>query len=221
MLNKIKKHLKENVKSYFILFVILLLGIIVGIAFINHSNDAQRDQISNYVHGFTTTIKDNKIDYVALLKNSIKSNIKIILLIIFVSMSLFGTIGNYIISFYKGFSLGYTISSIIAVFGVAKGLTFSMSLILLSEMVYIPAMFYLMICSIKFYKKIINDEIRDAKIEIIRYLITVSITVILFLMSSLIETFINSNLLIALLSFITSWYIWYWGKEKSKCNSAK
>ena len=204
MFNKVKRHFKENVKSYFILFAILLLGLIVGIAFINHANNAQKEQISNYISGFTTTIKDSKIDYWVLLKNSIMSNIKITLIIIFVSMSLFGTIGSYIISFYKGFSLGYTISSIIAVFGVAKGLTFAMSLILLNQLVYIPAMFYLIICSNKFYRKIINDELNDTKVEIIRYIITVSITVILFLLSSLIETFISSNLLLALLGFITS-----------------
>lgn len=204
MFNKVKRHFKENVKSYFILFAILLLGLIVGIAFINHANNSQKEQISNYIRGFTTTIKDSKIDYWVLLKNSIISNIKITLIIIFVSMSLFGTIGSYIISFYKGFSLGYTISSIIAVFGVAKGLTFAMSLILLNQLVYIPAMFYLIICSNKFYRKIINDELNDTKVEIIRYIITVSITVILFLLSSLIETFISSNLLLALLGFITS-----------------
>ena len=204
MFNKVKRHFKENVKSYFILFAILLLGLIVGIAFINHANNAQKEQISNYISGFTTTIKDSKIDYWVLLKNSIMSNIKITLIIIFVSMSLFGTIGSYIISFYKGFSLGYTISSIIAVFGVAKGLTFAMSLISLNQLVYIPAMIYLIICSNKFYRKIINDELNDTKLEIIRYIITVSITVILFLLSSLIETFISSNLLLALLGFITS-----------------
>lgn len=207
MFNKVKRHFKENVKSYFILFAILLLGLIVGIAFINHANNAQKEQISNYISGFTTTIKDSKIDYWVLLKNSIMSNIKITLIIIFVSMSLFGTIGSYIISFYKGFSLGYTISSIIAVFGVAKGLTFAMSLILLNQLVYIPAMIYLIICSNKFYRKIINDELNDTKLEIIRYIITVSITVILFLLSSLIETFISSNLLLALLGFITSWLV--------------
>lgn len=207
MFNKVKRHFKENVKSYFILFAILLLGLIVGIAFINHANNAQKEQISNYISGFTTTIRDSKIDYWVLLKNSIMSNIKITLIIIFVSMSLFGTIGSYIISFYKGFSLGYTISSIIAVFGVAKGLTFAMSLILLNQLVYIPAMIYLIICSNKFYRKIINDELNDTKLEIIRYIITVSITVILFLLSSLIETFISSNLLLALLGFITSWLV--------------
>lgn len=207
MFNKVKRHFKENVKSYFILFAILLLGLIVGIAFINHANNAQKEQISNYISGFTTTIKDSKIDYWVLLKNSIMSNIKITLIIIFVSMSLFGTIGSYIIPFYKGFSLGYTISSIIAVFGVAKGLTFAMSLILLNQLVYIPAMIYLIICSNKFYRKIINDELNDTKLEIIRYIITVSITVILFLLSSLIETFISSNLLLALLGFITSWLV--------------
>lgn len=207
MFNKVKRHFKENVKSYFILFAILLLGLIVGIAFINHANNAQKEQISNYISGFTTTIKDSKIDYWVLLKNSIMSNIKITLIIIFVSMSLFGTIGSYIISFYKGFSLGYTISSIIAVFGVAKGLTFAMSLILLNQLVYIPAMIYLIICSNKFYRKIVNDELNDTKLEIIRYIITVSITVILFLLSSLIETFISSNLLLALLGFITSWLV--------------
>lgn len=207
MFNKVKRHFKENVKSYFILFAILLLGLIVGIAFINHANNAQKEQISNYISGFTTTIKDSKIDYWVLLKNSIMSNIKITLIIIFVSMSLFGTIGSYIISFYKGFSLGYTISSIIAVFGVVKGLTFAMSLILLNQLVYIPAMIYLIICSNKFYRKIINDELNDTKLEIIRYIITVSITVILFLLSSLIETFISSNLLLALLGFITSWLV--------------
>lgn len=204
MINIIKKHIKQNLKNYLLLFAILLIGIFIGIIVINNSNSEQKNQISNYVNDFTKELKNNKIDYVLLLKKSIKSNIKIVIIILLISLSLFGTIGGYAICLYKGFSLGYSISSIIAVFGVSKGLIFAMSLILFSQMIYIPAIFYMITASNKFYKTIIYNDYDDKKIEIIRYFITIFIGFILLTLSSLVETFINSNLLLGLLNFITT-----------------
>lgn len=200
----IKNHIKENIKKYLVLFIFLTIGLAFGTMFINNSNETQKTQISTYINDFTKSVQTNKIDYIALLKNSTTSNLQTMCIIIFVSMSLFGTIGNYAISFYNGFSLGYTISSVIAVFGLFKGLTFAMSLILFGKIIYIPAILYLMISSSLFYKKIVSGEADNIKLETIRYAISVLIVLALLILSSLTETFISSNLFLKLINFITN-----------------
>lgn len=201
MRETIEIHFKENIRQYLILLIILILGTMIGIVTLNNTDENSKAEISSYLNTFITDITENKVNYIEILKNSVFKNFKIIFILVFISLSVFGKLGIYSLTGYKGFTLGYTISSFIVTFGVYRGMITSMALILLSVIVYIPSIFFFSIQSLKLYRTMRDGDIEERKIAIIRYIFIIILVCIALIMSSLIETFINSNLLVWLLGF--------------------
>ena len=201
MKEAIEKHLEENLKKYFILSLFLIIGVFIGIMTINNATDIQKNEINEYLTNFITSLKEtNKINYTHLLVNSIKNNLKIILFIILISMSLFGKIGVFGATIYKGYKLGYSISSAVIIFGTVKGLIFSGTLILINNIIWIPTIFYISTKSLNIYKDILEcGNKRDLKYLILQYIISIAISIGFMLIASLIETYINSNLFLMFL----------------------
>ena len=44
----ILKHIKENLKEYIIVSIILLIGIILGVLFVNNMNEQQSQEVKKY-----------------------------------------------------------------------------------------------------------------------------------------------------------------------------
>lgn len=203
MKKTIEEHLRENIKVYFILSLILILGIIVGIIFVNNASTVHKEEIRSYLTDFIGQIKESRnINYVQLFQSSLKSNFKFIGILIFISLTIFGTIGIYILIAYKGFCLGYTISSTIAIFGVGKGTLINLSLILLNQIILIPTIFYIALSSRKLFGELINDNRENNRFEIIRYIIRIAASAVLILIAALIETYINSNIFLMIVNMI-------------------
>ena len=72
----IKKHIYDNIKEYAIASILFIIGIILGVIFINNANDLQITQITNYLSNFSGSLKtDYEIDNSELLKNSVRDNV--------------------------------------------------------------------------------------------------------------------------------------------------
>lgn len=136
------EYIIKNKKNFFIIAIIFILGISIGTIFINTSNSFQKEEINNYVNILIKNIKDtNNINKIDLLFLSIKQNALFILMIWFLGCTIIGGLFIYVMILYKGFAIGYTISSIIAVLGVKNGIIFSCLSLLLQNIVFIPAFF--------------------------------------------------------------------------------
>lgn len=136
------EYIIKNKKNFFIIAIIFILGISLGIVFINTSNNFQKEEINNYVNVLIKNIKDtNNINKIDLLFLSIKQNVIFILIIWFLGCTIIGGLFIYVMILYKGFAIGYTISSIMAVLGVKNGIIFSCLSLLLQNIVFIPAFF--------------------------------------------------------------------------------
>lgn len=136
------EYIIKNKKNFFIIAIIFILGISLGIVFINTSNNFQKEEINNYVNVLIKNIKDtNNINKIDLLFLSIKQNVLFILIIWFLGCTIIGGLFIYVMILYKGFAIGYTISSIMAVLGVKNGIIFSCLSLLLQNIVFIPAFF--------------------------------------------------------------------------------
>lgn len=204
MRKKIENHIKENIKEYIIFALILIIGLFIGTMVLNNSNELQRQEISEYLNDFNTQVKEgSRVNYSSMLFEIIKNDIKLIFLITFFSVSIVGVPALYIIIGYKGFSLGYTISAITATFGIGKGILFSISLMLFSKIVEIPAIFYLALSGIKMFKTIIKDRSKDnIKYAVTRYMGNLIIAIILFLLSAFLETYLSTNLFINISKYL-------------------
>ncbi|CCZ00115.1 stage II sporulation protein M [Clostridium sp. CAG:793] len=202
MRKAIERHIQENIKEYFILFLVLLMGILIGTFVLNNSGDEQKSEIIKYITDFNSSIKSgNKIDYACILKENINKNIKTILLMAFLSISIIGILGTYIFIGYKGFCIGYSISAVIMTLGIGKGMLFTLSIMLVSKIIEIPALLMLAVAGMKMYKSIVQDR-ENFKQEIVKYLIYVGVAIFLLAISVLLETYLSSNLYISISKYI-------------------
>lgn len=96
----IKQHVLNNKKEYIIIALIFVIGIFLGVLFVNNIKDNQKEQISTCINDYITKMKDtDNVKNIDVLKSSIKHNLLITLGIWF-----FGTtVIRYTYSFWNCF----------------------------------------------------------------------------------------------------------------------
>lgn len=138
------EYIIKNKKNFLIIAIIFILGISLGIIFINTSNNFQKEELNNYINALIKNIKyTDNISRIDLLFLSIKQNTCFILIVWFLGCTIIGGLFIYVTILYKGFAIGYTVSSIIAVLGIKNGIIFSCLSLLLQNIIFIPAFFIL------------------------------------------------------------------------------
>lgn len=206
--NKIKSlianNLIENKREYIIILILFIIGIFSGVLFVNNLKENQFNNVSNYINTFIEKIKGiENINTLQILKTSVLQNIGLSLLICFFGTTVIGIPVVFGLIIYRGFCLGYTISSFISVLGTAKGLAFLLSDLLLQNIIFIPAIIAIAVSGFRLYKSIIKDRKREnIKIEVVRHIIFSGFMTLLIVFSSLIEVFISNNLMKMIITYI-------------------
>ena len=112
-------HIENNIKEYAIVSIIFVIGIVIGVIFINNISEEQYLEITTYINTFIEDIKENKnISSFNLLKDSIKNNCILAVFLWFMGSTVIGISVVYLTVCFRGFCLGYTISSIITTLGI-------------------------------------------------------------------------------------------------------
>lgn len=200
----ILNNIYDNLKSYIIVITIFIIGIILGVIFINNITESQTAEIGNYINNFINALKqDYRIDKGELLKSSLWDNLFLIISMWFIGSTVIGIPIVFGIVLFRGFCIGYTISSIIGVLGVQKGIIFLLSTIFIQNLLFIPVIICMTVSCIKLYKSIMKDKRREnIKLEIIRHTLISIILLIILVVSSLIEVYISTNLLMLCINFL-------------------
>ena len=122
--------------------VLFCIGIGIGSFSINNSNERQKQELIEYITNLIQKIKNSEnINNFELLILSIKENVGAILIIWFLGCTIIGGIFIYLAVIYKGFSIGYTISAMVAVLGMKQGIILSVISLFLQNIIFIPAFF--------------------------------------------------------------------------------
>ena len=176
--------------------MLFLIGVIIGVIMINKSNQTQTEEIALYINGFVKNMQENtQIDQLALLKQTMISNLLLVIAIWFVGSTVIGIPIVYGIVMYRGFCLGYTIASAMLVLG-AKGILFSLSSLFLQNVLFIPALLALAVSGMRLYKSIIKDKRREnIKLEITRHTIFCLLMVVVIEMSVVFEVYLSTGLM--------------------------
>lgn len=201
--NMILGYINENIKIYAIVTLMFLIGWVIGIIFVNNSQEVQQEQINGYINTFIQGIKsDAEISKPEILKNSILSNLGITLVLWFLGSTVIGMPLIYIVILYKGYSIGCTISAIVASLGTGKGIVFILSTMLLQSIIYIPCLLSLAVSGVKLYKQIMEDRrTENIKIQILRHSIFCVFIFLMLVIAALIETYISTNIAQKLIKF--------------------
>lgn len=197
-------HIQNNLKDYCILLLLFVIGIIIGVIFINNTSVEQKNEITTYMNTFIHTLKENpNLNYGDLLKDSLIQNLLLAVALWFSGTAIMLLPFIYGMVVFRGFCLGYTISSIVAILGSGQGTLFVLLGLLLQNIFFIPALLALAGSGIRLYKTIIKDKRRDnIKLEIYKHSIFCFIIAILLVISSLLEVYLSSNLLITYVTWI-------------------
>lgn len=202
--NVLYNHIINNKRGYFIISILFFIGLIVGVFFVNNMKDTKIEEIDNYFNNMVNNIKSyGNIDFGSLFKESVSSNLIMSLILWFGASTIVGIPIVYGAIMFKGFSIGYTISCIIACFGIGKGILISLSVMLLHNIIFIPAMFGVSVSGVNLYKSIMKNKDRNnIKLEILRHTIFSVFMLILMIISSVIEVYGSTNIFIMLLKRI-------------------
>lgn len=204
----IKNLIVENIikyfKEYFLVTIIFIVGIIIGVVFINNLSENQSNEISTYINSFLETLKNNSnFNYAELLKDSVIQNLILVVTLWFVGATLIGIPLVFAIVLFRGFCLGYTISAVIHVLGISKGIVFVLTTMFLQNLIFIPAIIALAVSGIRLYHTVVKDRSSESiKIAILRHSIFAIIIMILLIISSVIEVFCSTNLFVLCRNFI-------------------
>lgn len=197
----VKDDITNNLKSYAIIVIIFTVGIFLGVLFINQTE--QKKEITEYINTYiehTKTIQNG--DFFGELKDDIKGNILLVLLLWFSGTTIIGIPIVFGILLFRGFCLGYTIASCVYVLGKIKGLIFVLITIFLQNIIFIPAIIILGVSSIKLYTSIIKDRRKEnIKLSILKHSIRTVFILIALILSSIIKIGISYKLIIELIKY--------------------
>lgn len=114
-------YIKNNIREIMVITIIFFIGLVFGVIFVNNSGQEQANEISSYINDFVNSLKNNvKVDKAELLKDALISNFLLAITLWFVGSTVIGIPIVYGIIAYKGFCLGYTVSSSMATLGMRK-----------------------------------------------------------------------------------------------------
>lgn len=186
----------KNRKILLSFIILFLFGLVVGLLFITYLKDLDKALIEKEINEYIKLISGD-ISYINGFLNSFKINFIYITLIWLVGLIPIIFLLNYFIIFYKGFLIGFTISSFIMIYKL-KGLFLSLIFMFPHVLINIFIFITLSVISIKFskkmYLKLKRNNMYDFKKDYKEYIKIYFIFLVLVVINSLIEVFINSLL---------------------------
>ncbi len=197
ILQTIREHVANNKKEYVIVSILFVIGIFLGVFFINNVGQEPKTLITEYLNQFIEKLKTTEdLNLIELLKTSIGQNIMLAIGLWFFGTTIIGIPVVFGIVAYRGFCLGYTIAACISIMGISKGIIFVLILLLLQNLLVIPAILALAVSGIKLYKSIMRDKTKEnVKVEMLRHTVFSLIMLIVLIVSSVIEIFVSTNIL--------------------------
>lgn len=197
----IKEDITNNIKSYIIVVVIFLVGIFLGVMFLNQTES--KVEIERYINTYIDETKAlQNGDYLGELQKDINSNIVLVFSLWFAGTTIIGIPIVLGIILFRGFCLGYTIASCVYVLGKIKGIIFIAITIFLQNIIFIPAIMILGVSCIKLYCSIIKDRRREnIKLSILKHSIISLIILAVLIVSSIIKIEISYRMIVTLIKY--------------------
>ena len=197
-MDKLKKIIKYDKKIMTFLNVIAVVGIIAGSIFMIILSKNDKETVLNSIKDFFDKLINNKFNFVGTLKNTVISNFLFSLIIWVIGISVIGVLIVIFIIFYKSFTLGFTISSIIYTYSI-KGTLLALIYVFPHMIINLLVLLYLSSYSIKLsiilIKSILKKDNLNFKAFINNYSKVFLISMLFLIATSLYESFISPIIL--------------------------
>lgn len=203
-------HLKSHAIVYLFMTILLLTGIIFGAIIVNSMNFVQKQDLFFYLERFFNyTVNEQGMDRLAIWKESFLYHIKYLALLFLLGLSVIGLPVVWVLLFIKGMVVGFSVGFIVNQLGITEGfLIASLSIAphnLIIIPIYILAGTLAMIFALFSLRKIFSRRNADSLWQpFVNYVIIFSFLVILSCGASLVEAYVSSGAMEAL---IKSFYL--------------
>lgn len=197
----IKEDITNNAKLYLIVVIIFAVGIFLGVMFVNQTEE--KSEIEKYINTYIDETKAlQNGDYFGELQKDIKSNIVLVFLLWFAGTTIVGMPIVLGIILFRGFCLGYTISSCVYVLGKLKGIIFILISVFMQNAIFIPAIMILGVSSIKLYTSIIKDRRKEnIKLSIVKHSIVSVMIMVALIVASIVKIEISYRMVVNLIKY--------------------
>lgn len=187
----------HNLRQFLLIFIIFLIGIVLGVSYVNNLEGDSQTQVQNYIQNFIDVLKQGnaRIDRMSLVKQNLMENLGLVLLLWFAGSTVIGMPVVLGVILYKGFSLGYSVAAVIASLGIQKGSIFALSSIFLQNIIFIPCLLFLGVSGMKLYQAILKDHRKEnIKFEIYKHSMMSLILVGIFSVGTLVEVYLSTSI---------------------------
>lgn len=187
LINKFKTR-----KIFSLMSIITLVSIVLGVLFISILSKENKELVTSSVTSFFNAIKNNEFNYNDVLLKSLTNNLLLNIIIWILGISIIGIPIVLIILFIKSFILSFTFTSILYTYkfnGILSAIIYT-----LPHILNLFFSFILIYYSLSFSKTLFNYLFRkkecNRKTLVTRYLKILIISIILFICTSLMETYL-------------------------------
>ena len=187
--------LKKDKSIYLSLLIALLISFIFGMFFITILSSTDKVTLKEYITNFFTSIKQGKI--ISLYKTLINNNLGILITsILAFSVVLFPLV--IVIIFYKGFTLAFTITSLIYTFkikGIILAIVYVFPSLIFNLVFYFIMCYYSFKLSLILFNKAINKDTTNINKFLKKYLVIILACISFVSLFSLYDTYLLPSLI--------------------------
>ncbi len=194
MYNNYKKELTKKNNILILVSIVFILGLIFGSIYITILEDKEKTTILNEVNNYFLDIDYSFEEKIDIFKNSLISNLTYIISMWILGLSVIGIPIVFIMTFFKSFILGFSVSSIFAKYGF-KGILGVITYIFPTSIIMCIFTLFLATYSIIISLKIINGAFTKKTINFKtfmgKYFFILVIGVLISILSSLFDGFLS------------------------------
>ncbi len=191
-MDKLLDKVKFDKRYVFFSMVIVILGIVTGALFIVILNNTDKNLVIEYITSYVESIINNTSN-INTLPTILFMNIIIIFIMTIVGFTYILFPINIVILFYKAFVIGFSLSAFSLTYKF-KGLIISIIYIfphlIINILVFSLLTAFTVKLSVNMIKNIINKKSVDMRSYISKYMVTISIFIVIVILTSLYETYI-------------------------------
>lgn len=195
LINLIMNDLKKDKSIYLSLLIALLISFIFGMFFITILSSTDKVTLKEYITNFFASIKQGKI--ISLYKTLINNNLGILITsILAFSVVLFPLV--IVIIFYKGFTLAFTITSLIYTFkikGIILAIVYVFPSLIFNLVFYFIMCYYSFKLSLILFNKAINKDTTNINKFLKKYLVIILVCISFVSLFSLYDTYLLPSLI--------------------------
>lgn len=193
----LKEYFFKNIIEYLIVGIMFLIGIFIGVMFINNISEEKQIQIGEYLNTYIQNFKNvENINFFELTKIAISNNVLLVFCVWFAGTTIVGIVIVLGLILFRGGCLGFSIATCINTLGFGKGLGFIFCTIFIQNIIFIPALITLGVSSVNLYKVIVKERKKDnIKLSIFKHTIISLIILVIIIISSIIEINVSCRIL--------------------------